>query len=144
MKHSTKPTESINELKRRSAVGRYVVIAVVVLAAALLLGSSPTTSSSDGELTTHGVVWGIVSFAGVLALFWAMYVGYRRADERQQSIQLKAASLSFVAVLLGLFITEMLQATITINLAVAVQILFMGGIIAWMGFTKLFEARDRQ
>jgi len=144
MKQSTKPTESTSELKRRNVVGRYTVVAAIILVAALFLGSSPTAGSDDGNLTTRGIVWAAVSLVGVLALFWAMYIGYRRADERQQSMQLKAASLSFVTVLLGLFVTEMLQATITINVTAAVQILFMGGIVAWVGFTKLFETRDRQ
>jgi hypothetical protein len=60
-----------------------------------------------------------------------MVISYRQADELQRLNQLKAASVAFLAMLCGVFAAQMLYAILTINLAIALQVIFIGGIVLW-------------
>jgi len=133
--------ESTNEIKRRRATLREGLVVAAILFVALLMGSAP--QSNPDNLSTKDILWAAISYGGVLALLLVSYLSYRRADERQQLIQLKAAGITFLAILLGLFTAEMLYALKHINLNPVVQILFIGSIVLWTLTQKLIEARIR-
>jgi phosphatidylserine synthase len=139
-----KPTthlESTNEVKRRKINLRDGLAVGAILFAALLMGYAP--QADPGNPAIRDFAWAALAYAGVLALLLVSYLGYRRADERQQLVQLKAAAITFLAVLLGLFTAEMLYALKQINLNAAIQILFIGSIVLWTMLQKLIESRTR-
>jgi hypothetical protein len=140
MNKSTKESESKNELNRRRTTLRDGLAVGVIMLVALLIGSTP--QADPGNPAAKDILWAGISFIGVLALLIVSYLGYRRADERQQLIQLKATAITFLAVLLGLFTAEMLYALKHINLNPIIQILFIGSIILWTVLQKLIESRN--
>ncbi len=133
--------ESKNEINRRKSNLRDGLAVGVILFVAMLIGSAP--QADPGNPTTRDFVWAAISFVGVFALLRVSYLGYRRADERQQLVQLKASAITFLAVLLGLFAAEMLYALKQINLIPIMQILFIGSIVLWVLLQKLIESRTR-
>ena len=141
MNKTTVDQESKNEINRRKTNLRDGLAVGVILLVALLIGSAP--QADPGNPAAKDIIWATISFIGVVALLIVSYLGYRRADERQQLVQLKAAAATFLAVLLGIFTTEMLYALKQINLNVAIQILFIGSIVLWMLLQKLIESRNR-
>lgn len=141
MNTSTKPSESKNELNRRKYNLRDGLAVGVILLVALLIGSAP--QADPGNPAAKDVAWAAVSFTGVIALLSVSYLSYRRADERQQVVQLEAAALTFLAVLLGLFTAEMLYALKQINVIPVIQGLFIGSIVMWVLLQKLLESRNR-
>ena len=141
MNKSTDHLESTNEIKRRKTNLRDGVAVGAILFLALMIGSAP--QATPGNPAARDFVWAAISYAGVLALLLASYLGYHRADERQQLVQLKAAAITFLAVLLGLFTAEMLYALKQINLIPLIQILFIGSIVLWTVLQKLIESRNR-
>lgn len=141
MNKSTKQSESTNELNRRKTNLRDGLAVAVILLVALLIGSAP--QANPGNPATKDILWAAISFVGVLALLLVSYLGYRRADERQQLVQLKAAAITFLAVVLGIFTAEMLYALKHINLNAAIQSLFIGSIVVWVLLQKLIESRNR-
>jgi small neutral amino acid transporter SnatA (MarC family) len=140
MNKSTKQTESKNELNRRRTTLRDGLAVGVILMVALVIGSTPQADPRNPA--ARDIMWAVISFIGVLALLLVSYLGYRRADERQQLVQLKATAITFFAVLLGLFTAEMLYALKQINLNPAIQILFIGSIVLWSVLQKLIESRN--
>lgn len=141
MNKPTNPLESINEIKRRNINLRDGVAVGAILFVALMIGSAP--QADPGNPGMRDFAWAGVSYVGILALLLVSYLGYRRADERQQLVQLKAAAVTFCVVLLGLFTAEMLYALKPINLTIVIQILFIGGIVLWTMLQKLIEFRTR-
>lgn len=141
MNKSTNHLESTNEIKRRKTNLRDGLAVGAILLLALLIGSAPQGDPSNPAI--RDFVWGATSYVGVLALLLVSYLGYRRADERQQLVQLKAAAITFLAIVLGLFTAEMLYALKHINLNAAIQILFIGSIVLWTMLQKLIESRTR-
>ena len=133
--------ESTNEIKRRKNNLRDGLSVGAILFVALLIGSTP--QADPGNPGIRDFVWAAVSCVGVLALLLVSYLGYRRADERQQLVQLKAAAITFLAVVLGIFTAEMLYALKHINLNAVIQILFIGSIVLWVLLQKLLESRTR-
>lgn len=131
--------ESTNEIKRRKSNLRDGLAVGAILFVALLIGSAP--QANPGNPAGRDFVWAAISYVGVLGLLLVSYLGYRRSDERQQLVQLKAAAITFLAVLLGLFTAEIFYALKQINLIPAVQILFIGSIVLWMLLQKLIESR---
>jgi cobalamin synthase len=140
MHKSTKQSESKNELNRRRTTLRDGLAVGVILLVALLIGSTP--QANPGNPAARDILWAAISFIGVLALLVVSYLSYRRADERQQLVQLKATAITFLAVLLGLFTAEMLYALKQINLNPVIQILFIGSIVLWTGLQKLIGSRN--
>lgn len=141
MNKPTKQSESTNEIIRRKTDMRDGIAVGVILLLALLIGSAP--QADPGNPAAKDIIWAAVSFIGVFALLLVSYLGYRRADERQQLVQLKAAALTFLAILLGLFTAEMLHSLKQINLVPIVQILFIGSIVLCVLLQKMIEARTR-
>jgi phosphatidylserine synthase len=141
MNKSTNHLESTNEIKRRKTNLRDGLAVGVILLAALLVGSAPQVDSVGPSM--RDIAWAAISYVGVLALLLVSYLGYRRADERQKHIQLKAAAVTFLVVMLGLFTAEMLYALNGINLNSVIQILFIGSIVLWTMLQKLIEYRSR-
>jgi fructose-specific phosphotransferase system IIC component len=141
MSKFTKQSESTNEINRRKSNLRDGLAVGVILLVALLIGSAP--QADPGNPATKDIVWAAVSTIGVIALLLVSYLGYRRADERQQLIQLKASSITFLVMLLGLFATEMLYALKQINVIPVIQILFIGSIVLCILLQKVIESRTR-
>jgi hypothetical protein len=141
MSKFTKQSESTNEINRRKSNLRDGLAVGVILLVALLIGSAP--QAVPGNPATKDIVWAAVSTIGVIALLLVSYLGYRRADERQQLIQLKASSITFLVMLLGLFATEMLYALKQINVIPVIQILFIGSIVLCILLQKVIESRTR-
>jgi len=141
MNKSTNHLESTNEIKRRKTNLRDGLGVGVILLVALLIGSAP--QADPGNPTARDIVWASLSFVGILTLLFVSYLAYRRADERQQLVQLKAAAVTFLAVLLGIFTAEILYSLEHVNLNAAIQILFIGSIVLWTLLQKLIESRSR-
>jgi phosphatidylserine synthase len=141
MNKHTKHLESTNEIKRRKTNLRDGLAVVAIMLVALLMGAAPQTD--PGNPAVRDLVWAALAYVGVLALLSVTYLGYRRADERQQLVQLKAAAITFLAVVLGIFTAEMLYALKHINLNATMQILFIGSIVLWTVLQKLIESRNR-
>ncbi|MEO8863325.1 MAG: hypothetical protein ABI354_03315 [Candidatus Saccharimonadales bacterium] len=141
MNKTTPQQETTNEINRRRTNLRDGLAVAVLLFIALLIGSAPQTNL--GHPSTRDFAWATISYVGVLALLLVSYLGYRRADERQQLVQLKAAAFTFPIVLLGLFTAEMLYSLKQINLNPVVQILFIGSITLWLLLQKQIEHRNR-
>lgn len=141
MNKPTNHQESNNEIKRRKTNLRDGLAVGAILFLALLIGSAPQASA--GNPATRDFIWAAISYVGVLALLLVSYLSYRRADERQQLVQLKAAAITFLAVLLGLFTAEMFYALKQVNLNSAIQILFVGSIVIWTILQKFIESRAR-
>jgi hypothetical protein len=141
MNKNTKQSESTVEINRRKNNLRDGLAVGVILLVALVIGSAPQTEA--GNPGTRDFVWAAVSYVGVLALVFVSYLGYRRADERQKLAQLKAAAITFCALLVGLFTAEMLYALKHINLNPVIQILFIGSIVVWTMLQKRIEASTR-
>jgi hypothetical protein len=141
MNKSTQQSESTNEINRRKSSLRDGLAVGVILLVALLIGSVPQADPSSPA--AKDIVWAAISSVGVVALLLVSYLGYRRADELQQLVQLKAAALTFLAILLGLFTAEMLYALKQINVIPVIQILFIGGIVLWVLLQKVIESRSR-
>lgn len=133
--------ESKNEINRRKSNLRDGLAVGVILFVALLIGSVP--QADPGNPTTRDFVWAAISLVGIAALLLVSYLGYRRADERQQLVQLKASAITFLAVLLGLFTAEMLYALKHINLVPIIQGLFIGSIVLWILLQKIIGSRTR-
>ncbi len=140
-KKLTNLPESANEIKRRKTNLRDGIAVGAILLIALLIGSAPQVDSHNPS--ARDIIWALISFVGVLTLLLASYLAYRRADERQQLVQLKAAAITFLAILLGLFTAEMVNALKQINLNPILQILFIGGIVLWTMLQKMIEYRSR-
>lgn len=141
MSKTTVNQESKNEINRRKSNLRDGLAVGVILFVALLMGSAP--EANPGNPTTRDFAWAAVSFVGICALLLVSYLGYRRADERQRLVQLKASAITFLALLLGLFTVEMLYALKQINLIPIIQILFIGSIVLWILLQKIIESRAR-
>ncbi|MGF7228583.1 MAG: hypothetical protein ACQR33_01210 [Candidatus Saccharibacteria bacterium] len=124
--------ESISDIKRKRTASRYAILVVLLLSLALVEGNS---SGSNART----IIWAALSGLAILVLVWATFVSYKQSDERQQIVQLKAAALAFVAVLLGLFVAEMLHAIYAINLNIAIQAIFIGGILLWNSLAKALD-----
>lgn len=133
--------ESKNEINRRKSNLRDGLAVGVILFVALLIGSVP--QADPGNPTARDLVWATISFVGMSALLLVSYLGYRRADERQQRVQLKATAITFLAVLLGLFTAEILYALKHINLVPIIQGLFIGSIVLWILLQKIIGPRTR-
>lgn len=130
--------ESTNEINRQRIARRNSVLVFLLLLAALMAGSSTATGPGE-SLGGRDVAWIIISFIALCAIVWSLLVNYRQADERQQEAQRKAASLAFIAVMFGLFAVQVLHAVHLVNLSIAAQVLFIGGIIIWEGFLWAFD-----
>ncbi|HUS26117.1 MAG TPA: hypothetical protein VMY99_02095 [Nevskiaceae bacterium] len=141
MNKTTNPLESTNEIKRRKTNLRDGLAVGAILLLALLIGAAPQGDPSNPAI--RDFVWAATAYVGVLALLLVSYLAYRRADERQQLVQLKAAAITFLAVVLGLFTAEMLYALKHVNLNAVIQILFIGSIVLWTMLQKLIESRTR-
>ena len=141
MNKLTNKSESTNEIKRRKTGLRDGLAVGAILLLALILGSAPQADA--GNPHARDFIWAAISFVGVSGLLVAAYLSYRRADERQQLIQLKAAAITFMAVLLGLFTAEMLYALKQIQLIAMIQILFIASIVLWTMLQKFIESRTQ-
>lgn len=141
MKTSEKQSESISEMKRQRTASRNAIVVMTLLFVALLTGSG-ATSSPTGELSTGDMVWGGLSIIAFASLLWSLYISYRQADERQRLIQLKATSLTFVAIIFSMVAAQILHALAIVKLDVTIQIVVIGGIVLWMTLVKAVERRS--
>jgi len=141
MKIQNKPSESTNEINRRRTAARNSVFVFLLLLAALMAGSSTTTVPGE-SLGGRDIAWIAISFAALCTIVWSLFVNYRQADERQKEIQLKAATIAFIAVMFGLFGVQILHAVHLVNLTIAAQVLFIGGIVVWEGLLWIFDRRS--
>ena len=138
MNKPQKEQESVSDIKRKRTSSRYSVIVILLLSLALVGGSSVTEVSSGSDVVP-AVAWTVLSGLAMLTFAWATFTNYRQSDERQQVVQLKAAALTFIVVLLSLFAAELLYATFAINLNVAIQVIFIVGILLCNTFVKVID-----
>ena len=131
--------ESTNEIKRRHTAGRNSILVFALLLATLIAGSSTTVD--EGALGSRDIAWITLSFIALCTIAWSLVVNYRQADERQQETQRKAAAVAFMAVMFGLFAAQVLHAAHVLNLTIAAQVLFIGGILIWEGLLWAFDRR---
>ena len=141
MNTTKKPQESISELKRRRTANRNTVLVMALLFVALLSGAS-ATSTANKNLNLHDKIWGVFSVLAFAALIWSLLVAYKQADERQKLIQLKATSMTFVAVIFSLVSAQILHALNVVALSISVQFIVIGGIVLWTVLTKEVERRS--
>ena len=135
-----KEQESTNEIKRRRSASRNGIIVVVLLFGALMAGSSVSTQPGEA-VGARGIAWITLSVIALLVLLWSIFTSYRQADERQQLMQLKAAALAFMAVMFSLFVAQLFHAVNLINLAIAAQGIFIGGVLLWNLFLWAADRR---
>lgn len=137
--HNTQP-ESISERKRQRTASRYGMVVVVLLFIALLAGG--TASPAAGQpLSAGDIAWAGLAIAGFALLLWSQFVSYRQSDERQQFIQLKAAAVAFMGVLLGIVVVQLFHALGIVTMHIATQVILIGGILLWNTLLKFFERR---
>lgn len=141
MKTHQKESESITEIKRQRNVNRSAGTAMALLLVALLAGSG-ATSSPNQALSVGDIAWGVLSVTAFAILLASLYIAYRQADERQRLIQLKAASVTGVALVFGLVTAQILHALDVVGLHITVQIIVIGGILLWMTALKTIERRS--
>lgn len=121
--------------------GRNIILVTIVLFVALMIGSG--TSSSSNQLNARNLLWVAVATAGVLAFITTMVMDYKKADERQRYIQLQATAVAFISVMTALFAVEMAHGLFSVNMTIAVQALFIGGVAIWSLAQALLERRNR-
>lgn len=129
----------MSEAKRQRTTNRNAIIVFILFTISLLLGSAPM--DANGGIGTRDIAWAVVSFLSFATLLWAMFIGYKQADERQRGIQLQATSISFATVMLGIFVAQLLDAIAIVALKSSTQVVFMGGIILWVILLRVLERR---
>jgi cation transport ATPase len=139
---SNKTPESISELKRRRTANKNTIISMALLFVALLSGSSATRVSTE-ELSSGDIIWGGLSIIAFATLLWSLFIAYKQADERQQLIQLKATSMTFTIVILGIITAQILHALSIVRLNTSVQFIVIGGIVLWWSLMKAVERRGK-
>lgn len=128
-------------MKRQRTANKNAAIVMTLLFVALLTGNL-AISAPDGILDIGDIVWGGLSVAAFGGLLWSLYVSYKQSDERQQLVQLKATSLTFMIVIFGVVIAQILHALAIVSLNITVQIIILGGILAWISLMKVVERRS--
>lgn len=141
MNTSKKQPESISEMKRQRTANKNAAIVMTLLFVALLTGNL-AVSAPDGSLDIGDIVWGGLSVVAFGGLLWSLYVSYKQSDERQQLVQLKATSFTFMIVIFGVVIAQILHALAIVSLNITVQIIVIGGILAWISLMKVIEHRS--
>ena len=128
-------------MKRQRTANKNAAIVMILLFIALLTGNL-AISAPDGSLDVGDVAWGILSVLAFGGLLWSLYISYKQSDERQQLVELKATSLTFMIVILGVVIAQILHALAIISLNITVQIIVIGGILTWISLMKIVERRS--
>lgn len=134
MNKSNDNAKSKNDIYREKAlaanVGLVMFLTLVIFGT---MGTHPTAHA----ITIFDVLSAGAAFLAFLGLMALDVMNYRRADEMQQNLRLKAGAISFAAV-----IATALAAEILINLRVGtpkqyLQIIFIGGVVLWV-ITPMF------
>lgn len=141
MNTSKKHPESISEMKRQRTANKNAAIVMTLLFIALLTGNL-AISAPDGSLDIGDIAWGSLSVAAFGGLLWSLYISYKQSDERQQLVQLKATSLTFMIVIFGVVIAQILHALAIVSLNITVQVIIIGGILTWISLMKVVERRS--
>ncbi|MCK9926992.1 hypothetical protein MXD62_07390 [Frankia sp. Mgl5] len=100
-------------------------------AVALALGSSPDQTTAEKGW------WLGVTGAFTLAVVWVLVRAFRRADEYQRKIQLESMAIAFAAVLVGLQIAVLLDATDIVGLRPLSEAIVIGGVGIWFVIADL-------
>lgn len=138
MKNITKPQESANEINRLKTQRKNTVITVALLAVALMM-----PSMSNGEaIGVWDYAWAGLSFIGLMALVYTITTSYRQADELQKMLQLKAAGIAFLTVMVGLFTAGLVHALTDVALAPVMQIVTIAGVILWSTLLSYLNKRS--
>lgn len=98
---------------------------------ALALGSSPDQTTAEKGW------WLGVTGAFTLAVGWVLVRAFRRGDEYQRKIQLESMAIAFAAVLVGLQIAILLDATDVVGLRSLSEVIVLGGVGIWFGVADL-------
>jgi hypothetical protein len=98
---STNTPHSVTRESRFSKISQKhgLIVAVLTLASLLLQSGNPTSS-------------GILAIAAFAALIFSFVSGYKRSDELEKLVQLKAAAISFMVVMFmtfGLYVSGLLN-----------------------------------
>ncbi len=99
MNTSNDNRKSKSEVKFSQISARNALPVVLLIFVSVLLQPA---ASNDAQFTIKNLVWAIVSMLAVAGLLWTFISGYKRSDERQRLIQLKAAAITCVLFVLGL------------------------------------------
>jgi len=122
-------TKSTNDVSRENAlianVGLAMLLSLVIFGTMGPRGPTPI-------LTLGDILSSAAAFLALLGLIGLDVLNYRRADEMQQTLRLKAGAISFAAVIATSFAAEIL-----LNLHVGaprqyLQIIFIGGVMLWV------------
>lgn len=135
-----KESESISEINRRRNSSRNGMIVIALLFVALSAGNNATSGGSS--ITTGAFIWMGLSLSAFAGLLWSLWINYQQADERQQLVQLKAASLTCMVVVFCSVSAQILESIRLINLNIALQVIIIGGILSWTVILKSMERRS--
>jgi len=138
MNTSQKQQESISEIKRRRTANKNNLIAMALLFVALISGSGATRVASE-NLSSGDIIWGGLSVIAFATLLWSLFISYKQADERQRLIQLKASSMTLMAVTLSILTAQILHALNIVGLNVSIQFIVIGGIVLWSSLIRAVE-----
>lgn len=138
MKNTTKPQESTSEINRQRTQRKNAAITIVLLAIALMM-----PSMSNGEAVgVWDYAWASLSFIGLMALVYTVITSYRQADELQKMLQLKAAGIAFLAVVVGLFTAGLVHALADVALAPVMQIVTIAAVGLWSTLLSYLNKRS--
>ncbi|MFC5908712.1 hypothetical protein [Streptacidiphilus monticola] len=104
---------------------------------ALALGSNPHQS------TEQKTWWIAATVAFTLAIAWALWRAFRRADEYLRRVQLESMAIAFAVVLVALQVATLLDAAGVIQLHQLAELILLGGVAIWMTIADLRTRLNR-
>src|SRR3954451_6630263 len=125
--------ESRSDVERKRAAWRDALpgLAVLALAAvAMFVFDDPGPNVGTG-------IWAVLMLVGTGMFMWAEVRSLRRADEYQRMLQLQALAVGFAVVVVVLQVVSLLVAAQLMDARQALQISFIGGLVAWLGVRAL-------
>lgn len=119
---------SQHDIIRSNHERRRTVLLIFLVTAALLLGSS---THPDAVITSQDWIYVIVSYIALITMVWSSVQSYRESDEFQRVVQLKAAAITLIVVMLVLFISSNLDILGIPTSISIIQNLSLGGILCY-------------
>lgn len=121
---------SASDVERDQAAMRDVAPAMVALIA---VQGSLILLDPDGGASLANVVWSLLPLLPFAWLVWAQVRSLRRADERQRILQLSAMATGFAVVMVIALAGGLLDGAGLGSPRQSVQLVFIGGTLAWLG-----------